>query len=142
MRNADTQELEFKRWFRKVVPYWTETFEPRHGSGTGIPDVMALLPEVGGGRKLTPLEFKVGDVKIENKKIWLQQKNVRPAQVSWHYRFAEAGGKSFFLVGVKNPADKIWRVYELPSIYSWWDKPNEPFDAASLHVWKIGRDQP
>ncbi len=87
-------EADFKRWFRAHWSGWVESYEPRRGSGTGIPDLQVLIG-IDNRKVLLPIELKVGFVKDRV----LFPREVRPAQISWHRRFAEAGGVSVLLVG-------------------------------------------
>lgn len=91
------QETTFKNWFRDQYGGWSEVYEPRRGSGVGMPDVQILWkPDGSTNPQLLPIEMKVG--KIEGGRLFVER--VEPAQPSWHLRFWEAGGYSVFLVGV------------------------------------------
>lgn len=84
-------ESEFKKWFRKQWLGWVESYEPRRGSGIGIPD----LQIVAGGR-IVPIELKVGAIKNDI----LYPREVRPAQIVWHRKLNDAGIASILLIGV------------------------------------------
>lgn len=66
-----------------------ESYEPRRGGGSGIPDIQLLLKS-----QLIPVELKVG---VERGGLVLIDE-VRPEQVRWHSVFIEARGRSMFLV--------------------------------------------
>lgn len=115
MKHDPRQELKFKRWFRQEFKGWSEAYEPRRGSGTGMPDLQLLVRGM-----LLPVELKVGWIEDDV----LHIHDVEPAQVSWHVRFWAAGGESSFVVGI--PDGKGWQVYS-------------PFlSAAALMEWKKG----
>lgn len=84
-------ESEFKQWFRKQWAGWVESYEPRRGSGIGIPD----LQIVAGGR-IVPIELKVGIIKDGV----LYPREVRPVQIAWHRKLNEWGIASVLLIGV------------------------------------------
>ena len=84
-------ESEFKQWFRKQWLGWVESYEPRRGSGIGIPD----LQIVASGR-IVPIELKIGTIKDDI----LYPREIRPAQVAWHRKLNEAGVASILLIGV------------------------------------------
>jgi len=125
-----SEELDFKRWFRKNYDGWSEAYEPRQGSGVGLPDIQVL--EKG---YLIPIEMKVG---IEHSGL-LKVRNIRPAQISWHYRFWRAGGTSFILVGVRCH-EKHWKIYELPHISVLHEQPKQSFLVENLATWDLNND--
>ena len=102
MRKTHGTEVDFKSWFMKSwAPHWSEAYEPRGGTGMGLPDVQVLINEV-----LLPLELKIG---MEHDAI-LFPRDVRPAQIEWHRRFAAAGGNSAMLVGLPVDNKRRYRV--------------------------------
>lgn len=102
-------ETEFKNWFLKRWEGWYEIYEPRKGSGTGMPDVQLLVNDPDTEQLyLLPIEFKVGST---SGGLLLPEK-VRPSQVSWHFRFNRAGGTSGVMVGAKH--FKAWTPYYIP----------------------------
>jgi len=84
-------EAQFKKWFRKHWSGWVESYEPRRGSGIGIPD----LQIVAGGR-IVPIELKFGTIKDGI----LYPNEVRPAQIAWHRKLNDAGVASILLIGI------------------------------------------
>ena len=136
----DKIELDFKRWFRNHYPDWSEAYEPRHGGGVGIPDIQILWkPDDMKLATLIPIECKIGSIEIIKSGKVLKVKKVRASQVSWHYRFWRAGGVSKILVGVWDCYDVFWRIYELPSIELWWDRPSRSFPLYQLTEWHLGK---
>ena len=93
-------ETDFKIAFRDTLAGWSEAYEPGRGSGTGYPDLQVLV----NGR-LIPVEAKVGV--FSRGKLWCRE--VRPAQIGWHYRLMRAGGFSVFIFGVLDAS--IWNAY-------------------------------
>lgn len=89
---------------------WSEAYEPRRGSGTGMPDVQVLLDDI-----LLPVELKLGEVKGDR----IFASDFQPAQVSWHTKFHLAGGRAIFLVGLwqgsRHP-DGDWCPIKLPEV--------------------------
>lgn len=104
-------ETDFKVWFREQFKGWSEAYEPRRGSGTGMPDIQILLDGL-----LLPIELKLGEIK--NGRVFADE--FQPAQVSWHYRFNQAGGVAIFIVGVSlydNILGKqVWHPVKLPKV--------------------------
>jgi len=88
---GEMTESEFKQWFRKQWLGWVESYEPRRGSGVGIPD----LQIVAGGR-IVPIELKIGTIKDGV----LYPREVRPVQIAWHRKLNDAGIASILLIGV------------------------------------------
>jgi hypothetical protein len=113
-------ETEFKRWFRRQFIGWSETYEPRHGSAIGMPDVQVLF---WGG--LLPLELKLGY--IENDQLFIHR--LRPIQVGWHIRFMQAGGVARLVVGVKQSSHRPGKE---------WSALAPPWTVESLTRWKEG----
>jgi len=68
-----------------------EWVEPAAGGDIGSPDMKLLVD-----RFLRPVELKRGVFRRGR----VLPDRVRPSQVSWHRRFQEAGGRSFFLIGI------------------------------------------
>lgn len=85
-------ETEFKKWFRRNWSGWIESYEPRRGSGVGIPDI-----QIAVSGRIVPIELKVGTLDDDDV-LWIDE--VRPDQIGWHKRAAEAGIYTQFLVGV------------------------------------------
>lgn len=110
-------ETIFKRDFvKKLVGFWTESYEPSRGTGVGIADIQVLCRavfekgelvarSVGKTRLLVPLEMKVGTVSDGT----LFPEDIRADQIGWHFNFSRAGGLSYFVVGVKS--GKEWQSY-------------------------------
>ena len=84
-------EAEFKKWLRQNWSGWIESYEPRRGTGVGIPDVQIVVQG-----KLVPIELKLGIIKNGI----LFPREVRPAQIAWHRKLNDAGVKSILMVGV------------------------------------------
>lgn len=112
-------ESEFKTWFRANWDSWLESYEPRRGSGVGIPDLQIVV----GGR-LVPIELKVGT--IEDGLVFT--KEVRPDQIGWHRRLGTFGVKSWFVVGIgeKKTPDKIYAIRPEHVIH--WRNGFDPFE--------------
>ena len=87
-------EAQFKKWVRDIWGGWLESYEPRRGSGVGIPDI-----QIAFDQRLWPIELKVGEI-AEGR---LYPHEVRPDQLGWHRRLADQGIVSVFLVGVYGP---------------------------------------
>lgn len=85
-------ETEFKKWFRRNWSGWIESYEPRRGSGVGIPDI-----QIAVAGRIVPIELKVGTLD-ENDVLWIDE--IRPDQIGWHRRASESGIYTQFLVGV------------------------------------------
>lgn len=68
-----------------------ETYEPRRGTGIGIPDVQIVVD----GR-IVPIELKVGVIKNGV----LFPREIRPPQIVWHKKLNDAGVASVLLIGV------------------------------------------
>lgn len=120
-------ETDFKRKFRQSVLEWSEAYEPSRGSGTGYPDVQVLLRGV-----IVPVEVKIA--LVSQGVLW--SRDIRPAQIGWHYRLMKAGGKSAFVFGVLER--KLWSAYVFPvceqnfeRLMAW----REGFDVNTLRVW-------
>lgn len=106
----DNLELEFKRWFLKKWTGWSESYEPRSGSGVGLPDTQLLVRGIGGWTSdcfLLPVEFKIGEKKEDR----IFASKIRPAQVRWHFKFHQAGGKAIIMIGVR--IGEEWHPYYL-----------------------------
>lgn len=84
-------EAQFKKWLRDNWLGWIESYEPRRGSGVGIPDI-----QIEFDQRLWPIELKVGDI-AEGR---LYPREVRPDQINWHRRLADRGVVTYFLVAV------------------------------------------
>jgi len=84
-------ESEFKKWFRKKWLGWVESYEPRRGSGIGIPDL-----QIVANKRIVPIELKIGTIKDG----LLYPREVRPAQIAWHRKLNDAGIASILLIGV------------------------------------------
>lgn len=86
-------EREVRNQFRKLWKGWLDTIQPTKGGSDGIPDIVIMaVPPV-----LVPIEIKRGERR--NGRVFVD--TIRPAQVSWHQRFAMAGGRSYFVIGVR-----------------------------------------
>jgi hypothetical protein len=119
-------ETKFKRWFLGQWKGWSESYEPRAGSGMGIPDIQLLV-----GSKLLPVECKVGEWVRGN----LMVSEIRPAQISWHHRFQAAGGRSCFVVGVDD--DGKWAPWVVPvlDLVSSGTNIKKGIAARRVHMW-------
>lgn len=107
MPSLNKIELDFKRDIRKWWdPNWSEAYEPGTGSGNGYPDLQFLEPKT---LRLLPIELKVGDIKGDR----IFPREVRPAQVVWHYKFALAQGRAAIAVGIWTDKSH-WRSYAFP----------------------------
>jgi hypothetical protein len=84
-------ESDLRSDFRMRWSGWLETYEHARGGGAGIPDVQILVD-----RLLVPIELKRAEL-VGNR---LFSDTIRPAQISWHFRFQESGGLSFFMFGM------------------------------------------
>lgn len=104
-------ESQFKIWFRKTWTGWVESYEPRRGSGVGIPDLQIVVDG-----HILPVELKVGKV-VDGA---LVVNEVRPDQIGWHRRLIDAGVASIFLVGVGTGSkpDQVFAVSP-KAILSW-----------------------
>lgn len=99
------KESDLKSWIRKTWDGWCESFEPRIGTGVGIPDMMFIIQDV-----LVPVELKVGVLSDDG--LVLYPSEVRAAQLQWHHACNNAGVASWFLVGTgtgKKP-DRVFLV--------------------------------
>ncbi len=102
-------ELALKRWFRRKYDGWSEAYEPRHGSGTGMPDLQILMEGV-----LLPVELKVGRLTRNKERLFIF--GFEPSQISWHIRFWQSGGKAIILVGFPGIEQTQWELWELPPV--------------------------
>ena len=110
MAKRNPQEIDFKRTLRKWWdPYWSESYEPGTGSGTGYPDIQLLDPR---RLLLLPVELKVGELLGD----MIIPREVRPAQCVWHHKFHEAGGRATIAVGVK--IQDTWEAFFFPGHYA------------------------
>lgn len=104
-----TDEQAFKEWFRRQWRrrgHWIESYEPRRGSGMGIPDIQVLLPSESLGLSvLLPIELKIG--KITRNRLFPRE--IRGSQIVWHRDFRRAGGKAMVLVGI--PAAEGYQMF-------------------------------
>jgi len=106
-------ESQFKSWFRKTWDGWVESYEPRRGSGVGIPDLQIVIDG-----HILPIELKVGkivgDVLVVNE--------VRPDQIGWHRRINDVGIGTIFLIGVGEGSKPDAMFAVLPkAIVKWKD---------------------
>jgi len=108
-------ESDFKKWVRKNWPWWVESYEPRRGTGIGIPDLQIVV----GGR-LVPVELKMGE--FHNGKLITRE--VRPAQIAWHREINSYGIRTVLLVGAYDFGKEEWRAY--------------PIDARRINDWRNG----
>lgn len=97
-------ENDFKRWVRDSWAGWLESYEPRRGTGIGIPDIQIVVDKV-----LIPVELKVGE--IENG--WVIPREVRPAQIQWHRELNHYGVRTVLLIGVYDYEDEVWLPYPI-----------------------------
>ena len=114
-------ETKFKQYFRARLDdlgVWSECYEPRRGSGVGMPDLQILAK-----LKLLPVELKIGTTTD----VLLFPEEIRPAQISWLDRFVEAGGHALLIVGVREGRD--WYGLQLPSVRTEY-----------LSTWRAGFD--
>ncbi len=96
MNNYNILESEVRDDFRQRWSGWIESYHPGGGSGIGVPDIQILVD----GR-LIPIELKRA-IKKDGKVF---SDAIRPAQISWHIRFTNAGGKSYFVLGSSHCGD-------------------------------------
>lgn len=87
------KERDFKKWFREHCPFWIESYEPRRGSGVGIPDLQIAIDGI-----LFPIELKTGAID-DWEVCWPDE--VRPDQIGWHKRAGDAQISTFLCIGVK-----------------------------------------
>ena len=104
------KENDFKRWVKANWLGWSETYEPRKGSGVGIADMQFLV-----NGQLLPVELKVGRINYD----MLYIDEVRPDQIGWHFRLNKAGGKSIFLIAVGFRKPERILAYSAPFIREW-----------------------
>lgn len=102
--NSILLEQHVREQFRDRWDGWLETYQPGRGSGVGVPDTQ-IMPRK---KMLVPIELKRGV--IEGKRLFAD--DIRPAQVSWHTRFSEAGGASWFIIGVGKPEKVLFFLAE------------------------------
>lgn len=89
----DILEAQIRKVFlNRYRGFWSRV-EMAHGGTNGFPDSLVL--DATGF--LAPVEFKRGWL-VHGK---LQVDDIRPAQVSWHTRFTEAGGRAAFIIGAR-----------------------------------------
>lgn len=69
---------------------WSDWVEPRGNAAIGFPDWVPLVDNI-----IVPIELKLGHCDGEN---ILVIPKMRPDQISWHHRFRQFGGKSYWLV--------------------------------------------
>lgn len=103
---SDALELDLKRKLRGVwdkAGNWSCPYEPGLGSSNGYPDIQILHPTLF---TLAPIELKVAK-QIKNGRIFPRE--VRPAQVVWHFQFNQANGRSMILIGDKTKSG--WDCY-------------------------------
>lgn len=107
-------EEDFRKDFIKQYTGWIERIEPGLGMNPGIPDLIAMT-DIG----LVWIELKVGSL-VENV---LYTEEIRPAQVSWHFRFhnKNKGRCPVTLVATGVWTGKSWRVFviEGDKIMNW-----------------------
>lgn len=84
-------ESDFKKWLRQNWSGWIESYEPRRGTGIGIPDVQIVVH-----KKIVPVELKLGVIKDGI----LYPREIRPPQIIWHKKLNDAGVKSVLMIGV------------------------------------------
>lgn len=85
------KEIDLKRWFRANWKGWFESYEPRRGSGVGLPDTQIAIDGL-----LCPIELKLGEIDPYDV-VWSYE--VRPDQIGWHKRAALSGIATVFLIG-------------------------------------------
>jgi hypothetical protein len=95
-------ESEMKVWLKNNWDGWIETYEPRIGSGIGIPDVQVVVD-----RAIIPIELKLA--KIEDEMLFSSP--IRPSQIAWHRRLSEFQVPSLFLFGVGKTSKKPDRLF-------------------------------
>lgn len=109
-------ETRAKAILRRTIGGWSESYEPGRGSGVGYPDLQflvrfrettTLLP------MLVPVEVKMGREICGLSGGKIVSKRIRPAQISWHHSFQEAGGVSFVFVCFGSGAE--FRAWAIPS---------------------------
>jgi len=100
MPKKQQNERAFQTWIKSAWGDFLSQIHPGLSCDEGVPDLLLLTPS-----GLMPAEIKVG--LIEGQTLWTEK--IRPSQVAWHRRLADAGGSSFFITGVW--ADGNWRAF-------------------------------
>lgn len=101
-RGRDAKEKRFQRWVRVKLDQlgvWHTSVEYGLGGDEGFPDML------WDARRRWPVELKVGEIKNGV----LKPRDIRPAQVAWHYNHIKHGGNSVFLIGVEEHG--AWRMF-------------------------------
>jgi hypothetical protein len=99
-------ETDLKRYLAQQLnspPGFVFSVEAARGGTVGCPDVFLL---VHSAKLLLPIEVKPAEVRSD-----LFPSRIRPAQISWHDRFARAGGRARFAFG--EPFNGGWIVWVL-----------------------------
>lgn len=112
MKKIQPNEHDFRNAVLDAFNGWVKRVEKARGMGDGFPDLVLLLPS-----GLALCELKIGT--IEDNILWT--KEVRPSQIQFHRELANAGGQSFFLVGVW--CGDHWRAFA--------------FDGVSARQWEM-----
>ncbi len=100
VKKANSSERDFQNWFKKNWNGWHTQLHPGQSSDVGVPDLI-----LGISQGLLPAEVKIGS--IVDDVVWSTE--IRPAQIVWHKKLADAGYNSILLIGV--PSDASWRCF-------------------------------
>jgi len=108
-------ETDYKRAFRASCGGWTSAVEPGRGGDSGAADLLVLV-----GQRIVPVELKIGQLGDDGL-FRFHKPGIRPAQISWHFELAKAGGFSFLAGG--QWVDGKWQTYffEASNLSGWRD---------------------
>lgn len=98
-------ECQFKRAVTDAYDGFFSRIEIGKGGDSGFPDLV-----LGTSSGLIPAELKIG--KIEDGVLWCS--NIRPAQLAFARKIANAGFPSIFMVGIQESAK--WRCFVFNAI--------------------------
>ena len=104
MGKSDFNESNVRANFKNHWVGWLDTIQPGLGGTVGVCDTQVLIDG-----KLVPIELKW----CELRNGLILPKRIRPDQISWHRRFNDAGGDSFFLMGADDSC-----VFIAPALYA------------------------
>lgn len=105
-------ERKFQKFVKTKWNGYSIQLHPGIGSDVGIPDLF-----LGYSSGLIPCELKIGSLSDN----FLRTTEVRPSQIAWHFRHANAGYESIFLVGVPQPENN-WRLFVIDGLtIQGWD---------------------
>jgi hypothetical protein len=108
-------ESDFKKWLRQNWSGWIESYEPRRGTGIGIPDIQIVVD-----CQLLPIELKVGEFDPRGR---LHPREIRPAQIMWHKKLHEHGVATVLLIGVWDVVKESWSAWPVHgTMIEFWRK--------------------